>query len=284
MNETRRAEAGTSRSEPPMGVWRGSVRVFDLSLGHMLWSRRTVFMALVVGLPVLVAAAIRGFVVLDIPSGPLPADGPVIFGMMIWGFFIRFAVPVLAIFYGTALIADEVEDRTITYLLMRPIPRASVLVGKYMAYVVCTAAVVLPSVVVIWLLVAPIQGTLAGSFPALAADLGILVAGLAAYGAFFALVGATFKRPLLFGLLFVFGWENLALALPGSLKTLTVAHYVQGLVPHVMPAASPASILQTMFRTPVGLAEGLTGVTVIAALCLWLAARAVGRREYVLDH
>ncbi len=32
-----------------------SKRVFDLSLGEMLWSRRTVFMALVVGGPVLLA-------------------------------------------------------------------------------------------------------------------------------------------------------------------------------------------------------------------------------------
>ena len=30
-------------------------RVFDLSLGEMLWSRRTIFMALVVGGPVLLA-------------------------------------------------------------------------------------------------------------------------------------------------------------------------------------------------------------------------------------
>ncbi len=27
--------------------------------------------------------------------------GPVIFGLMIWGFFVRFSVPVLGVFYGT---------------------------------------------------------------------------------------------------------------------------------------------------------------------------------------
>lgn len=32
-----------------------SLRVFDLSLGQMLWSRRTVFMGLVVGGPVVMA-------------------------------------------------------------------------------------------------------------------------------------------------------------------------------------------------------------------------------------
>ena len=38
---------------------RGAWRVFELSLGEMLWSRRTVFLALVVGCPVLVALVIR---------------------------------------------------------------------------------------------------------------------------------------------------------------------------------------------------------------------------------
>ena len=41
---------------------------------------------------------------------------------MIWFLFLRFIVPVLGIFYGTALMADEVEDKTITYLFTRPIP------------------------------------------------------------------------------------------------------------------------------------------------------------------
>jgi len=273
---------GTAPHTP--GVWTGALRVFDLSLGHMLWSRRTVFMALVVGLPVVVSMVLRTLVAFDVPAIRPPATGPVVFGMMFWGFFVRFAIPVLAVFYGTALIADEVEDRTITYLLTRPIPRASVLLGKYLAFLVCTVAVVLPSVVLMWLLIVPIRGSLAASFPALVIDLGILVAGLAAYGALFALVGATFKRPLLFGLLFVFGWESLAMALPGYLRQFTVAHYLQGLVPHAMPAESPLAMLQMVFREPAGLVESLIGLVLVIVAGLALAARAVARREYVLEH
>jgi ABC-2 type transport system permease protein len=272
-----------SRSASP-GVWAGALRVFDLSVGQMLWSRRTIFMALVVGLPVLVSVILRVLEAFDVPALRPPATGPVVFGMMFWGFFVRFAVPVLAVFYGTALIADEVEDKTITYLLTRPVPRSSVLLGKYLAYMVCTVAVVLPAVVLMWLLVVPIHGSLAASFPDLAIDLGILVVGLAAYGAMFALVGATLRRPIVFGLVFVFGWESLTMALPGYLRQLTVAHYLQGLVPHAMPAESPLAILQTVFRDPPGLVESLAGLVVVTVVALVLAARAVGRREYVLDH
>ena len=91
--------------------------------------------------------------------------------MMIWMLFLRFIVPVLGVFYGTSLIADEVEDKTITYLFTRPIPRGAVLVGKYLAYLVCTVLVVLPSVMVVYFLIVPIGGVPA-SFLSLVLDLG----------------------------------------------------------------------------------------------------------------
>src|SRR4029450_2949702 len=37
----------------------GAARIFDLSLGELIWSRRTIFMALVVGAPVLLATVAR---------------------------------------------------------------------------------------------------------------------------------------------------------------------------------------------------------------------------------
>ncbi len=41
---------------------------------------------------------------------PMEAAGATLFGVMIWGFYLRFTVPVLGVLFGTALIADEVED------------------------------------------------------------------------------------------------------------------------------------------------------------------------------
>jgi ABC-2 type transport system permease protein len=273
------------RTKPP-GLAYAAFRIFDLSIGEMLWSRRTIFMALVVGLPVLVAVVVRLLVEVGVPMprvDRMEITGPAIFGLMIWVFFVRFSVPVLAMFYGTALIADEVDDRTLTYLFTRPIPREAVLLGKYLAYLVCTVFVVLPAVVLVWLLVVPIGGRLADGFIPLTKDLGLLVLGLAVYGAVFALIGARFRRPLVAGLVFVFGWEVLVLALPGTFKRLTVAYYLQGLVPHAMPQDSALSVLQTVFRESPGPVESLVSMAVIEVVCLWLAARSVARREYVLE-
>ena len=102
---------------PAPGFLASGVRIFDLSLSEMLWSRRTIFMMLVVGAPVLIALLIRLLVALGAPIfegggnvGPRPVrmTGPAIFGLMIWVFYLRFTVPVLGVFYGTSLMADEV--------------------------------------------------------------------------------------------------------------------------------------------------------------------------------
>jgi ABC-2 type transport system permease protein len=272
----------------PPRLLASSIRIFDLSLGQMLWSRRSVFLAVLVGGPVVMASMIRLAATLQPAALPringLRIGGPALFGVMIWLLYIRFIVPVLGVFYGTSLIADEVEDRTITYLFVRPVPRSSVLLGKYLSYLVCTTLLVLPSVVLVYFLVVPIGGAGVGpEFPALLADLGMLAVGLASYGALFALVGARLKRPLLTGLVFAFGWEPGVLLFPGYLKRATVAYYLQALVPHAIPQDSAVSALMQVFQEIPSVATSLLCLTLMTLLTLWLAGRAVETREYVLE-
>lgn len=280
-------EPATQRPIPKApGYFASALRVFDLSIGEMLWSRRTIFMGLVVGAPVLIALFLRMLDALGAPIfrvNGMTMGGPAIFGLMIWVFYLRFTVPVLGVFYGTSLIADEVEDKTITYLFTRPIPKGAVLLGKYLAYLACTMFVVLPSVVIVYLAIVPMRGSLGGSFLDLLKDLALLAIGLAVYGAVFAFIGARFKRPLLVGLIFIFGWEQAALAFPGYLKKFTVAYYLQGMVPHAMPNDSVVSLIQGIFRESPSLPESLVWLTVILVGFLWLAVVSVERKEYVLD-
>jgi ABC-type Na+ efflux pump permease subunit len=208
--------------------------------------------------------------------------GAGIFGMMIWVLFIRFTIPMLGVFYGTSLIADEVDDKTLTYLFTRPVQRGAVLVGKYLAYLVCTVLVVLPSVMVVYFLIVPLA-EISSSFRLLLVDLGIMALGLAAYGALFALVGTILKRPLVAGLVFAFGWEQMAMLVPGYLRRFTLAYYLQGLVPHAMPSDGVASLIQAVFaETPTAM-TCLAWLTVAIAVSLFLGQRAIERREYVLE-
>lgn len=269
----------------PLSLTAAARRVFELSFGEMLWSRRTIFMALVVGGPVLLAVIFRVVESLGLPAlrvNGARVGGAHIFGVMIWMLYVRFIVPVLGLFYGTSLMADEVEDKTITYLFTRPIPRGAVLLGKYLAYLASTALVVLPSVMLTYFLTVPFS-QVPSTFRSLVLDLGILALGLAVYGAVFAFVGARMKRPLVGGLIFAFGWEPLALALPGYLRQFTVARHLQALVPHAMPSDGALSLLQGFFRDTPSLPGALAWLAALTAVFLWLAMRTVTRREYVLE-
>ncbi len=273
----------------PPSFLTAALRVFDLSIGQMLWSRRTIFLALVVAAPVALGVLIRILVSsglgANVRVGGAPiSSGAAIFGIFIWLLYLRFIVPVLGVFYGTSLMADEVEDKTITYLFTRPISRGSILIGKYLAYLAATSLVVLPSVMLLFFLVAPIgAGTIAGSFPALVIDLALIGLGLAVYGALFAWVGAQFKRPLVTGLVFAFGWEQGIMMVPGYLKRFTIVYYLQGIVPHAMPQDGALSLLQAVMKGNLSVGWSLFCLGVIWAVFLYLAARTVERREYVLE-
>jgi len=256
----------------------------------MLWSRRTIFLALVVSAPIVLGVIVRvlsssGIAGVVRIGGGAVVSGPSIFGLFIWLLYLRFIIPVLGVFYGTSLIADEVEDKTITYLFTRPVPRGAVVVGKYLAYLAATVLVVLPSVMLLYFLVVPIGGgSIPATFPSLVEDLGLLGVGLAAYGSLFAWVGCRFKYPLVTGLVFAFGWEQAIMIIPGYFKRLTIAYYIQGLVPHAMPQGDSAlSILQVVSRDALSVSVSLTCLAAIWLGFLALAAWTVARREYVLE-
>src|SRR5690606_40923330 len=103
-----------------------SARIFDLSLGEMLWSRRTVFLGLLVGGPIVIGLVLR---IVDAMSGPavrvdgVRLGGADIYGVMLWYLVVRFIVPVLCLLYGQSVIADEVDVQSITYLFTRRSPR-----------------------------------------------------------------------------------------------------------------------------------------------------------------
>jgi len=236
-------------------------RVFDLALGQMLWACRTTLLALAAGAPVLLALVTRltlstGSAVVQINGRQIGSE--TVFSTAITLLYLRFIVPAIGVFYGTSLIADEVEDKTITYLFIRPIPRGAIVLGKYLAYILCVTSVVLPSAAVVFMVMVPFQD-MAPLFGSFVRDLGVLALGLAAYGAVFLWAGVLFRRPLVGGLLFVFGWEQLAAVLPGYLGRLTIAHYLQ---------ADTISV------------AALLGTTIAA---LGLAMRTIQRREYLLD-
>ena len=269
----------TSRPLPFLPAARG---IFGLALDGMVWSRRSLLMAILLGLPVVFAALYRLSPLLDIP---LRIPGFQVYGTIVSLYYVRAVVlpgvlPLAALFYATALVADEVEDRTITYLLTRPVRRSSILVGKFAAYMVTTLALSLPPLVVSFFALAsagggPGVGALA---PHLFRDMGVVALTLLAYGALFTLLGTALRRPLILGLLFLFLWE-LVSNVAGYMPRLTLAGYLRSLVSYRPPEEGFAALFGQVL--PTALCLEVLGIASLAFLAA--AAWIFSQKEFVLD-
>ena len=186
----------------------------------------------------------------------------------------------MALFFASSLIADEVEARTITYLLTRPIRRSAILCGKFAAYCATTFALALPALVVTFFLLLTQrgrQGVSAGA-PDLLRDLGVMALALLAYGALFTLMGVLLKRPLVPGLLFLYGWEMLA-NLPGWAPRFTLTAWLRSLLRHRPAGEGIGEAFAQVL--PAGLS--LTVLTAGIIVCLALAGWIFAHRQYVLE-
>jgi hypothetical protein len=121
------------------------------------------------------------------------------------------------------------------------------------------------------------------NFRLLVLDLAVLAPGLAVYGAVMTWVGATLRRPLVVGLVFTLAWEPIALLLPGYIGRVTVAFYLQGLIPHAMPAEAGSGLLRLAVRDVPSAGTALFWLVFALAAALLLAVRTFERREYVLE-
>jgi len=261
----------------PVPFARATRAVFSLAVEGMIWSKRSLLMVALVFLPVLVAVAYRVGVAARLASNLTPFA---LYGAMVAFVYLRNLLPLVALFYATALVADEVEGKTLTYLLTRPVQRKAILAGKFAAYLATTLSLALPAVVLMYfvLLTGSGGGGIGGGLGDLLRDLAVLALALLAYGALFTLLGVVLKRPLIPGLLFLYVWELVA-NLPGYLPRFTLTAYLRSLVRH-RPAEE-------------GIAE-LFGQVLPALLCLEVLALAVvaslaaaawifSSREYVMD-
>ena len=265
-------------TQRPLPFWRAVRGVFDLSLEAMIWTRRSLLVGLFLGLPVLFGLLYHLVLVAQLPAR---ISGFELYGHVVVLFFVGKALPLTALFYATALVADEIEGKTLTYLVTRPIPRVAVLAGKFLAYLGTTLSLSLPSLVLTFFLLTTARGgTGVGSaVPDLLRDLGVLALALLAYGALFTLLGVVLRRPLIPGLLFILVWE-LVVNLPGYLPRFTLTAWLRSLTRHRPPQEGLAGLFggETLPTS-----ECLLVLLAVSALCLAAAAWIFSRREYVLE-
>jgi hypothetical protein len=262
----------------PLPFGSAARAVYDLSLDSMLWTKRTLGMGVLVGAPVLFALFYR--VVLAAKWNLQAVTPRDLYALFVAVYWIRNVLPLVALFYATALVADEVEGRTLTYLVTRPITRPAIFAGKFAAYLVTTTCLTLPSCVLAFVALLGTSGAagLGAAAVDLLRDLAVLALTLIVYGALFALLGVLLKRPVIPGLVFLYGWELLA-NLPGYLPRLTLTAWLRSLVSHRPAQEGLAGLFQQVLPPE----QALPVLLAATALFLYAAARIFSAREYVLE-
>lgn len=249
--------------------------IFLISVERMLPRARSLWVFLLLALPVFLGVLLKIY-----PPKGLPLTAFELYGVVIALFFVRNLLPLVALLFGSALISDAVESKTITYYLTRPISRLSIFLGEFLAYLVTVLTLTVPCVVASYLIlcVGTPQGVGFGA-PDLVQDLGACALTLFTYGGVFALLGVSLKRPLIPGLLFLFVWEGFVANFPGDAPNYTLTAYARSLIRHRPAEEGLAELFSKFF--PVG--ESVLVLGIVGVVSLLLAAWIFSKREYVIS-
>ncbi len=140
-----------------------------------------------------------------------------------------FFMPVLAMIYGSSLVRDEIDDKSITHVATAPLDRAFSYVGYYIPLAL-TVTISMVAVTAVGFLAFFAQNDLGSEALEIWGEFTVLVViGSFVYSALFLAVSVVFKRPVYFGLFYAFIWEGLIGSLPGAIQKISVKHYLRSI-------------------------------------------------------
>jgi ABC-2 type transport system permease protein len=167
-------------------------------------------------------------------------------------------LPIVVLLPATAAFGNELEDGTLPYLLMKPVSRLRLVLGKYAAVLLVTVPAVIVGLAVT---------TIIGSRGPDAQDLGRLflaMAGASAamavlLGAVFVLVSLVVPRALLAGMIYIFAWESLLGRFLPGVEAVSSREYALRVFNGLLDGDSAAAL------------DAMTTMFVVALVCLLLA-------------
>jgi ABC-2 type transport system permease protein len=176
----------------------------------------------------------------------------------LYGLGLVVIVPLVALLATSGLLAPEIDDGSISYLLAKPISRHTIVASKLLVAVVCVLVF--------------------GSLPMLAAGLVLLtgspsfavgfslasLVGGAAYCAVFALLSVMTRHAVVIGLIYLLVWEGLLGGLLDGVRWLSVTRWSAEIVDRVAD-------LDLVDKLP--LAYAVVAVAVVFGAGTWLTGR-----------
>ncbi|MGA1873011.1 MAG: hypothetical protein ACMUHY_05005 [Thermoplasmatota archaeon] len=148
------------------------------------------------------------------------------FGLIL---YLQILVLLYSLIYGSSMANEDIENRTMTYLIIRGARKGEVYICKYIGTVISLMILFTISISSMFLILSG-HGPLRTMFVRTDILLALLIStyiGIIVFTALFSLFGVLFKRPLMIGLLYAFFWEIVMVNIPFNIQYLTIMHYLR---------------------------------------------------------
>ncbi len=208
---------------PPSAHLSALAALFGLTVRQHTHGRRLLVLGLLYLLPCALAVVLRNL------SRPAPADAlefALVFNLLPHGL-----APLTALLYAAGVVADEVEEQTLTYLLLRSVPRWAIYLTKLLATLCVTSVLVALGVLALY--AAIYAGTpefAPEALPRAGKVAGIMALAQAGYCALFGFLGMYTRRALIAGIAYIVAVEGVIANVDFVGRAVAVVYYVRTLV------------------------------------------------------
>ncbi|HKK71745.1 MAG TPA: ABC transporter permease [Candidatus Krumholzibacteria bacterium] len=215
-------------------------------------------------------------------------DASAFFSNLVGTLYLSILVYLVGLAFGVPTIHDEVEGRTITYLLTRPISRVAVYAGRLAAVQVLAAVLLALSLVLCFaFMVVGDFGVVDVHFVKQYVNhVWIVLLATMVFTGLFAIFGVVFKRPLVWGVAYAFAWEGVVSKIPGQMQTWTLEFHVRNVMmrDEDVQGSMIEFLRQMMVENPDVSPWVSTGLLLVALVAFSIIGGLVfGRREYVVN-
>jgi ABC-2 type transport system permease protein len=235
--------------------------IYKLSLTQMLRPKRLLILLFIASVPVALSVVTAIF--------PPETEDLVSFrdDFLMGPMVISAVLPIITVVLGTASLGHEIEDQTMTYLFLKPVPRWGIILPKFLATITVAGVVVIGSGVLTTVIVP--EGSVTTS---VAAAVGLAV-GVLAYTSIFTWAGLMTSHALAVGLVYVFVWEAAIVGFLQGVRWLSIRHYTEATI-HGFDDIQFAGDTATLT-----LSQALAAAGIVVALFVALTLRRLARMD-----
>ena len=250
--------------------------IFSFFFKKELRAKRTRFFFIISCIPIITQIVIK---IIELTSQYSNVTGPKIFASAIIPFYFALFIQFIALFFGSSTINDEVDNKTLIYLTTSPVSKKSILFGKFLAGYTVALAVILSGLILSFLIsyFDRLNGTIISLFFGI---IGSAVLGLLIYSAFFCFLGSFMKKSIIFGIIFILGWERGIQILPGFTQKLSFKYFITCILPIDLPKDGG---FLTQNIALVSVVEAIITMLFLTAVFLYISSYIFKRKEYDLS-